>query len=164
MCNRSIHFVETAAISDTKPPSESLVNQIEIADIASIELGSTRAKPTSPTLAKKPITSPLPNESAESRVFVLVMRDGSRIRMQASDEDIYSEWVDGLHMLRPDGRVATEQTANLIQSLTDIGVKIQLLDLTGERVQIPSEVKVNGIRGCLRKISCHKPPPADNLF
>lgn len=53
----------------------------------------------------------------------------------------YSEWTDGLSMLRGEGgMVSTKETADYIQMLTDIGVKVKLLDLTGETVDIPSAV------------------------
>lgn len=47
----------------------------------------------------------------------------------------FSEWTDGLSMLRSEGGlVNTKETADYIQILTDIGVKVKLLDLTGEAV------------------------------
>jgi len=47
----------------------------------------------------------------------------------------FSEWTDGLSMLRSEGGlVSTKETADYIQILTDIGVKVKLLDLTGEVV------------------------------
>lgn len=50
-----------------------------------------------------------------------------------------SEWTDGLSMLQSTGGlVNTKETADYIQILTDIGVKVKLLDLTGEAVDVPS--------------------------
>jgi engulfment/cell motility protein 1 len=60
--------------------------------------------------------------------------------MAASDEIIYTEWLDGLNLLLPGGFIATKETADLVQALTDVGVKIRLLDLTGERLEIPTVI------------------------
>lgn len=47
----------------------------------------------------------------------------------------FSEWTDGLSMLRSEGgMVSTKETADYIQIMTEIGVKVKLLDLTGEAV------------------------------
>lgn len=40
----------------------------------------------------------------------------------------FSDWTDGLNMLRRDGgHVGTEDTASFVQALTEIGLKIKLL-------------------------------------
>ena len=53
----------------------------------------------------------------------------------------FSEWTDGLSMLRSEGGlVSTRETADYIQILTDIGVKVKLLDLSGESVDIPATI------------------------
>ncbi|KAJ3317691.1 hypothetical protein HDU76_001085 [Blyttiomyces sp. JEL0837] len=49
----------------------------------------------------------------------------------------YSEWTDGFNMLL-DKNIANKDTADLIHQLTEVGVKLALLDLTGEGVDIPS--------------------------
>lgn len=49
-------------------------------------------------------------------------------------------------MLKPNGYISTKETADLVQALTDIGVKIKLLDLTGEQVQIPTNAEVTALR------------------
>lgn len=47
----------------------------------------------------------------------------------APDQATFSEWMDGLSLLRPGGYISTRETADLIQILTEIGVKVKLLDL-----------------------------------
>lgn len=51
-----------------------------------------------------------------------------------------------LSMLKPDGYISTKETADQVQALTDIGVKVKLLDLTGEQVPIPTNVQVASLR------------------
>ena len=45
----------------------------------------------------------------------------------------YSEWTDGFNMLF-DKNIANKDTAEYIQQLTDIGLKLCLLDIHGERI------------------------------
>ncbi|CAG8829786.1 27416_t:CDS:2, partial [Racocetra persica] len=59
----------------------------------------------------------------------------------ASDYVQFSEWTDGLNMLF-DKNIGSRDTAEFIQILTEIGVKVKLLDLSGERVEIPQSVEV----------------------
>lgn len=61
--------------------------------------------------------------------------------MVAPDADTLSEWIDGLNLLT-DGYIATQTSAEYIQTLTDIGVKARLLEITGERVNVPTSVPV----------------------
>ncbi|CAG8462244.1 25589_t:CDS:10 [Dentiscutata erythropus] len=58
-----------------------------------------------------------------------------------SDYTQFSEWTDGLNMLF-DKNIGSKDTAEFIQILTEIGVKVKLLDLSGERVEIPQGVEV----------------------
>lgn len=39
----------------------------------------------------------------------------------------------------------TKETVELIQGLTEIGVKIKLLDLSGEKVEIPASMAVSAV-------------------
>ncbi|KAI5474607.1 engulfment and cell motility protein 1 [Pseudohyphozyma bogoriensis] len=105
----------------------------------SIMSGSSVASPpfssfrqaTSPTLGS---TNPL--------AFTLGSSDGILAELIAPDESTYAEWVDGLSLLRPDGSISTKETAEFVQILTEIGVKIKLLDLSGEKVDIPASLPV----------------------
>ncbi|CAG8558682.1 3097_t:CDS:10 [Ambispora leptoticha] len=53
----------------------------------------------------------------------------------------YSEWTDGFNMLF-DKNIGSRDTAEFIHVLTEIGVRVKLLDLSGERVEIPQTVEV----------------------
>src|SRR5689334_20532604 len=48
----------------------------------------------------------------------------------------YSEWTDGFNMSF-DKNIGSKDTAEFIHILTEIGVKVKLLDLSGEKVEIP---------------------------
>ncbi|GAA5950878.1 hypothetical protein JCM21900_000360 [Sporobolomyces salmonicolor] len=77
--------------------------------------------------------------------FALQSADGTLAELVAPDQSTYSEWVDGLSLLRADGSIITTDTADYIQTLTDVGVKIKLLDLSGEKVEIPTNLRVDSV-------------------
>ncbi|KAE8212868.1 hypothetical protein CF327_g3519 [Tilletia walkeri] len=69
--------------------------------------------------------------------------DTSFAELTALNASQFSEWVDGLGMLRGEGGVvSTKETDEFIQILTDIGLKVRLLDLTGEKIDLPSSLPV----------------------
>lgn len=51
----------------------------------------------------------------------------------------FSEWTDGFNMLF-DKNIASPQTAEYIHVLTEVSVRMNLLDLSGERIDIPQGV------------------------
>ncbi|GAA6003725.1 hypothetical protein JCM10207_003565 [Rhodosporidiobolus poonsookiae] len=83
--------------------------------------------------------------ASQTLSFTLHSADGPLVELIAPDLTTFSEWVDGLSLLRPDGSISTRDTADYIQALTDIGVKIKLLDLSGERVEIPVGITVSSV-------------------
>lgn len=74
--------------------------------------------------------------------IVLLRQDTTVAELIAPDATVFSEWLDGLNFLMPDGFISTTDTADYVQILTDIGVKIKLLDLSGERLEIPSALPI----------------------
>ncbi|KAE8207041.1 hypothetical protein CF335_g1434 [Tilletia laevis] len=69
--------------------------------------------------------------------------DMSFADLTALNASQFSEWVDGLGMLRGEGGVvSTKETDEFIQILTDIGLKVRLLDLTGEKIDLPGSLPV----------------------
>ncbi len=78
-------------------------------------------------------------EDTSSLVFGL-MRGGETTvaELGAETQSQFSEWVDGLSMMRGQGGlVSTRETLEHINALTEIATQIKLLDLTGERVSAP---------------------------
>ncbi|GAA5998566.1 uncharacterized protein JCM10292_002788 [Rhodotorula paludigena] len=87
-----------------------------------------------------------PSSSPQSLTFTLVTSDGPLVELTAPSSATYSEWVDGLSLLRPEeGSISTRDTADYIQALTDVGVKVKLLDLSGERVEILPALEVDQV-------------------
>ncbi|CDW96845.1 hypothetical protein, partial [Sporisorium scitamineum] len=62
--------------------------------------------------------------TGELVISLLQSADASLAEMQALNPSQFSEWTDGLNMLRGEGGVvSTRETADLIQTLTEIGIK-----------------------------------------
>ena len=75
-------------------------------------------------------------------IITLLSQDTVVAELIAPDSATHSEWMDGLNLLRPDGFITTKETADFVQILTDIGVKVKMLDLTGEKLEIPTTLSV----------------------
>lgn len=101
---------------------------------------STKSPPFS-SVTSRNTASTTPNPLA----FALVSTEGIIAELIAPNQETYSEWVDGLALLRPDGTISTKETADFVQILTDINAKIKLLDLSGERVEIPAHLAVSAV-------------------
>lgn len=90
--------------------------------------------------------------STSPLAFSLLSSEGVVAELVAPDQATYAEWLDGLALLRPEGNISTKETTSLIETLTEVGMKVKLLDLTGMKVEIPAE----GVRV--------GPPPASTEF
>ena len=77
-------------------------------------------------------------------IILLSSDGGTAAEFVAPSGSAHSEWLDGLNFLLPDGQgaISTKETADFVQILTDVGVKIKLLDLSGERLEIPAALPV----------------------
>ncbi|KAG7094065.1 hypothetical protein E1B28_007685 [Marasmius oreades] len=132
-----LHYVDNAMKFPVRNGLEDLPERIEIAAIGEIATGTGIAPPhvlrdhnDLPTSVLTP--SPLS--------FSLISQHGASLADQiAPDESRWADWTDGLNMLRRDGgHVSSKETAGFVQALTEIGLKIKLLDLSGETIEIPS--------------------------
>ncbi|KAK0202694.1 ELMO/CED-12 family-domain-containing protein [Desarmillaria ectypa] len=146
-----LHYVDSGVKFPVRNGLEDLPERIEVAAISEIATGTCVAPqgvlrdhndlpPTSPT-GPSPLSFSL-----------LSAHEGSLADQIAPDQSRWADWTDGLNMLRRDGgHVASQETAGFVQALTEIGLKIKLLDLSGEKVEIPSGLTAG-------------PPPANTDF
>ncbi|ORX52908.1 hypothetical protein BCR36DRAFT_582317 [Piromyces finnis] len=125
---KCLHYAEYVKIKDTRPPIEELIEKIDLSTNMDIMAGSSLMVQHN----KKNINSSL--------CFSLV---GNRDSENSSHIDFicdsvvkYSEWIDGLNMFL-DKNISSKSTAKYIQQLTDINLKLCLLELGSERVEIP---------------------------
>ncbi|GJJ11519.1 hypothetical protein Clacol_005752 [Clathrus columnatus] len=135
---RYIHYVDAHVKFQVRAGLEDLPERIEVAQIAEIGTG-TCIVPSGvhrdADLAGAALTaSPLSFSLYSSR-------EGTLADVVASDGSYWADWTDGLNLLRKDGgHVATEETAGFVNALTEIGLKVKLLNLSGEKVEIPSSL------------------------
>ncbi|TFK85502.1 hypothetical protein K466DRAFT_494625 [Polyporus arcularius HHB13444] len=135
-----LHYVDSAVKFPVRKGLEDLPERIEIAMISEVATGTCAPFPH---IRGDQTDLPLGSGSpllASSLSFSLLSTSGGSLADQiAPDQARWADWTDGLNMLRRDGgHVASQETELFVQALTEIGLKIKLLDLSGEKVEIPS--------------------------
>ncbi|KAI0078722.1 hypothetical protein K474DRAFT_1641153 [Panus rudis PR-1116 ss-1] len=148
-----LHYVDSAIQIPVRNGIEDLPERIDVSAISEVAVGTCAAFPSAMRDAPDVGVSPTIPMQASPLSFALLTASGALLAAQiASDKDRWADWTDGLNMLRRDGgHVSSQETEFFVQALTDIGLKIRLLDLTGEMAEIPSGL-VPG------------PPPTNNDF
>lgn len=133
-----MHYVDSASKFPVRSGLEDLPERIEIAQITEVATG-TCAPPPHVLRDNNDLPPNSPLMPSPLSFSLLSANDGSLADQIAPDVQRWADWTDGLNMLRKDGgHVASRETAGFVQALTEIGLKIKLLDLAGERVEIPS--------------------------
>ncbi|KAH7335159.1 ELMO/CED-12 family-domain-containing protein [Rhizoctonia solani] len=148
---RFIYYLDSTMKIPMRSGIEDLPERIEVASIAEVATG-TCAVPHNVAYGSGDITSPMSTPTVSPLSFSLMSeRSRDQSEQQPSKHSLadqvaenasrFSDWTDGLNMLRKDGgHVATTETAEFVQALTEIGLKIKLLDLSGEKAEIPSHL------------------------
>lgn len=152
-----LHYCDSAVKFPVRSGLEDLPDKIEVSQIGEISI-NTCALPPNINVAAGPVQnlndlSSLTLQASPISFSLLSVRGGESLGDHvATDPSRWADWTDGLNMLRRDGgHVATSETAGFVHSLTEIGLKIKLLDLSGEKVDIPSSLMPGS-------------PPADTNF
>ena len=123
---KHLHYVDSASKFPVHSGLEDLPERFDLALITEIAtsncappldaVGHGSAAPTGTQLVASPLS------------FSLLTPEGSLADAIAPDASRWADWTDGLNMLRRDsGHVASKETADFIQALTEIGLKIKLL-------------------------------------
>ncbi|KAF9525327.1 ELMO/CED-12 family-domain-containing protein [Crepidotus variabilis] len=133
-----LHYVDSAVKFPVRNGLEDLPERIDISMISEIATGTCAPPPN--VLRDQndlpPTSSLVPSPLSFS---LLSAHEGSLADQIAPDQSRWADWTDGLNMQRRDGgHVSSKETAGFVQALTEIGLKIKLLDLSGENVEIPS--------------------------
>jgi engulfment and cell motility protein 1 len=120
---KHLHYVDSQSKFPVRNGLEDLPERVDIALITEIATANC-APPSDGTTggsgAQSLVASPLS--------FSLLTPEGSLVDAIAPDVSRWADWTDGLNMLRRDsGHVASKETADFIQALTEIGLKIKLL-------------------------------------
>jgi engulfment/cell motility protein 1 len=133
-----LHYVDSAVKFQIRSGVEDLPDRIEVSLISEIATGTCAAPPgvlrDQNDLPPGNILTPSPLSFS-----LLSIHEGSLADLIALDLSHWADWTDGLNMLRKDGgHVSSTETAEFVNALTEIGLKIKLLDLSGEMVDIPN--------------------------
>lgn len=136
---RYLHFVDSVVKIPIRNGLEDLPERIDASLILEVITRTSAIPPNIhpgsmspsdiPTTGSPLIASPL-------SFSLLSTRGGSLADLVAENTTVFSDWIDGFNMLQGD-HFTTKETAEFVQSLTEIGLKIKLLDLSGEKVDIP---------------------------
>jgi engulfment/cell motility protein 1 len=120
---KHVHYVDSQAKFPVRSGLEDLPDRFDLAlitEIATANCAPPPAEGTGGPGAPPLVASPLS--------FSLITPEGSLTDAIAPDVSRWADWTDGLNMLRRDsGHVASKETADFIQALTEIGLKIKLL-------------------------------------
>jgi engulfment/cell motility protein 1 len=121
-----MHYVDSAVQFPVRAGLEDLPERIEIGQITEVATGTCAPPPHALRDTDLPQNSPLtPSPLSFS---LLSANHGSLADQIAPDPQRWADWTDGLNMLRRDGgHVASRETAEFVQALTEIGLKIKLL-------------------------------------
>lgn len=146
-----LNYVDSAAQFPVRNGLEDLPDRIDVSLITEISTGNCAPPPN--VLREYMVDVPSTSPAQPSMLsFSLLGQEGSLADVVALDQSSWADWTDGLNMLRRDGgHVATLETAAFVNALTEIGLKIKLLDLSGEKVDIPNSLHAG-------------PPPPNNDF
>ncbi|XP_006461824.1 hypothetical protein AGABI2DRAFT_71274 [Agaricus bisporus var. bisporus H97] len=146
-----LHYVDSAVKFPVRSGLEDLPDRIDVSLINDIATGTCAPPPNvlrgDDDLPPAGVLSPSPLSFS-----LLNAHEGSLVDLIAPDQSRWADWTDGLNMLRKDGGHApSTETSSFVQALTEIGLKIKLLDLSGEMVEIPTNLTAG-------------PPPTDTNF
>ncbi|CAK5267685.1 unnamed protein product [Mycena citricolor] len=146
-----LYYTDSTVKFAVRSGFEDLPERIDVSAISEIATGTGFAPPN--VLREQGDLPPTSPPTASPLSFSLLSaHQGSLADQVAPDQSRWADWTDGLNMLRRDsGHVSSDETAGFVQALTEIGLKIKLLDLTGEMVEIPSGLVAG-------------PPPANTDF
>ena len=120
---KHLHYVDSPSKFPVRSGFEDLPDRFDIALITEIATANC-----APPLDSGGIAAPGSPLVASPLSFSLLTPEGSLADAIAPDASRWADWTDGLNMLRRDsGHVASKETADFIQALTEIGLKIKLL-------------------------------------
>lgn len=120
---------------------ERLSNKVDLSSVAEIKPLNTRvaaaaASGGSMTLSNVGSSASLAETTASLSFALYSSNNVPLAEFICSSSAQASEWKDGFSMLLDKG-ITSKDTAEYLHSLTEIGVKVKLLQIAGDRVEIP---------------------------
>jgi engulfment and cell motility protein 1 len=127
-----LHYVDTSTKFPVRAGIEDLPERLDVSLIHEIAVGTCAAPPQVVTVLDPHDHVPAGPTSAPSPLsFSILAEEEGKVlaNLVATDASRWADWTDGLNLLRKDGggHVQSQETAEFVQALTDIGLKIKLL-------------------------------------
>jgi len=147
-----LHFVESSERGLIRAGLDDLPERIDLTLITDI-ISSTSPPLSSPlrprnfSFSSYHSPSLLTQQQQQPLSFTLLSSETVLADLIAPDPHTFSEWIDGLALLKKDGNIVTKETAELVVTLCELGIKMKLLDLSGEKVEIPGMINVGTVPG-----------------
>ncbi|KAK6906154.1 hypothetical protein I203_100138 [Kwoniella mangroviensis CBS 8507] len=111
------------------PSFESLRERIEISSITSVRPQTGCA-----------VNSRSPNLVSKLSFSIIGEGDASFLDLDAIHAAQLAEWTDGIRVLRGESGMASKESADYIHILAELALKVRLLDITGDGVEIPEKI------------------------
>ncbi|KAI9004623.1 ELMO/CED-12 family-domain-containing protein [Gaertneriomyces semiglobifer] len=128
--HKSLHYGDFPRMEDRRPGVEELAEKVDLSLITSL-LPYHRS---STLQSLKPSKLPSTFAFVPSHCFSLSSLDTPIADFICSTKEAWREWTDGFSMLLDKG--VSQETAAMVQTLTDVRVKVALLDITGENIDL----------------------------
>ncbi|WWC91077.1 uncharacterized protein L201_006018 [Kwoniella dendrophila CBS 6074] len=111
------------------PSFESLRERLDISSIASIRPQTGCA-----------VNSRSPNLVSKLSFSIIGDNDTSLLDLDAIHAAQLAEWTDGIRVLRGEGGMSSKESSDYIHILAELALKVRLLDITGDGVEIPEKM------------------------
>jgi engulfment/cell motility protein 1 len=117
-----------------------LFTLVDISSIAEVQVTSKQSSVIpiagqNTTLSSSQL-SPASLDTSQQSFVLLTSSKAVIAEFKCSSSALFSEWTDGFSLLLDKG-ITSKDTAEYIHSLTEIGVKVKLLQIAGDRVEVP---------------------------
>jgi len=128
---RTIAWGDFAQRPAVDPTYDELRERLEISNITEIRqrTGTT-------------IGSRSPNVISKLSFSLMTDAELSLLDVDAVHAVQLAEWLDGIRVLKNDGAMAAKDTLDYIHILTELALKVRLLDITGDGVELPEKIPV----------------------
>ncbi|KAK4688356.1 hypothetical protein P7C73_g1754, partial [Tremellales sp. Uapishka_1] len=127
---RTIAWDDFAQREPPNPTFDSLRERIDISNISSVRLGTGCA-----------IGSRSPNLISKRSFSIMCGEEMSLLDLDAIHAAQLAEWTDGIRVLRGEGGMKSQDSADYVHILAELALKVRLLDITGDGVEIPEQVE-----------------------
>ncbi|WWC72975.1 uncharacterized protein I206_106939 [Kwoniella pini CBS 10737] len=111
------------------PSFEFLRERLDIASISSVRLQTGCA-----------VNSRSPNLVSKLSFSIMGEGETSLLDLDAIHAAQMAEWTDGIRVLRGEGGMSSKESADYIHILAELALKVRLLDITGDGVEIPEKI------------------------